>query len=58
MLISRDKKLGQILLFLGLLIMVSMIINNNYLRLVVSILEIIITVVCGVILLSGDKELK
>jgi len=58
MAMSRNQKLGQILLFLALLVMTSMIIDNNYVRFIVSGLEIIVTIACGVILLSGDKEPK
>jgi len=55
---SREKKIGQTLLFLALLVMITLIIDNRPLWLVVNTLVMIITVISGIILISGDKEQK
>jgi hypothetical protein len=55
---TREKKIGQVLLFLALLVMITLIIDNRYIWMVVNVLVLIITVVSGVILISGEKETK
>ena len=53
---TREKKVGQALLILALLVMITLILDNRYLAMVVNVLVMVVTVVSGIILISGDKE--
>jgi len=55
---TREKKIGQALLYLALVILIGLIIDNNYIKLGVNVLVIIVVITSGVILISGDKEQK
>gem|GEM_PF-4439748 len=53
---TREKKVGQALLILALFVMITLILDNRYLAMVVNVLVMVVTVVSGIILISGDKE--
>ena len=55
---TREKKIGQALLYLALVILIGLIIDNNYIKLGLNVLVIIVVITRGVILISGDKEQK
>jgi len=54
----KEKQIGQVLLFLALLVIVNCIVDNGYFWFFTNTMVIIVTIVSGVILISGDKELK